>query len=60
MAALPAADLDFPLRHPPAVAADRRADDATQRLVYDPGLARRAARRLARLLRGLSAPRPGR
>jgi hypothetical protein len=48
--ALPAGDLPFPLRHPPAVAADARADAYTQATLYDPTLARRVAWRLARAL----------
>jgi hypothetical protein len=52
-AAMPAYDLPFPLRHPPEVAADARADAHTQRTVYDRSLARRVAWRLARAWRGL-------
>lgn len=41
--------LDFPLRHPPAVAADARADARTQRTLFDPDLPTRLVRRLRRL-----------
>jgi hypothetical protein len=50
-AALPAGELAFPLRHPPALSADARADARTQATLYDPSLARRIAWRLARALR---------
>ncbi|MEI7769488.1 MAG: hypothetical protein WCI67_05850 [Chloroflexales bacterium] len=50
-AAMPAYDLAFPLRHPPEVAADARADAHTQRTVYDPGIARRIVGLIARTLR---------
>jgi hypothetical protein len=49
-AALPAHELRFPLAHPPVVAADARADAHTQRTLYDPGLGRRIAWRLRRML----------
>lgn len=41
--------LAFPLRHPPAVAADARADARTQRTLFDPSLPARLAWRLRRL-----------
>jgi len=48
-AALPTRPMAFPLRHPPAVVADARADARTQRTLFDPGLPTRLARRLRRL-----------
>ncbi len=41
----------FPLRHPPHVSRDARADAYTQATLYNPGLARRIVWRIARTLR---------
>lgn len=46
----PAQALAFPLRHPPRVVRNLRADAYTQRAMYDPPLWRRAAWRLRRML----------
>ncbi|NWF78821.1 MAG: class I SAM-dependent methyltransferase [Chloroflexi bacterium] len=51
IANLPAGELDFPLRHPPAVTPDDRSDARTQRLLFDPTLRVKLAWRLRRLQR---------
>lgn len=48
---LPAGELAFPLRHPPALAPDERSDARTQRLLFDPNLRAKLAWRLRRLRR---------
>jgi FkbM family methyltransferase len=50
-AAMPSYALPFPVRHPPRVTADSRADAYTQATLYNPGLARRALWRISRTLR---------
>ncbi len=51
IANLPAGELAFPLRHPPAVVPDERSDARTQRLLFDPTLRVKLAWRLRRLQR---------
>ena len=51
MSELGAAEMAFPLRHPPFVVRDARADEYTQRRLFStPGRWRRAANRATRLL----------
>ena len=50
-AAMRSYPLSFPLRHPPDVARDARADAYTQATLYSPSLARRIVRRVFRALR---------
>lgn len=51
LGAMRAHTMEFPLRHPARVARDARADAYTQAALYNPGLARRIARRVAYALR---------
>lgn len=59
LAALPTYDMAFPLRHPPQVAADARADARIQRNVYDISLIRRIVRRIVAHMRMVAKPTEG-
>lgn len=51
----PLGELAFPLRHPPAIVGDERADARLQRLIFDPDLREKLAWRLRRLRRLIRA-----